>query len=83
MYKKALFLVSLGVLLLSACDISGGTGKSSKSAKKIDEDKAEEIMSEIKTRAEDQEDEPFSLEYHHRWVAFRPSRDQERTEGPL
>ena len=67
MYKKALFFVSLGVLLLSGCDMSmGGTGKNSKSAKKIDEEKAEEIMNEIKTRAEDQEEQPFSFEYHNK-----------------
>ena len=76
MYKKALFLVSLGVLLLSACDMSGGTGKSSKSAKKIDEEKAEDIMNEIKTHSEDQEEQPFSFEYIRKDVKGDDSEEE-------
>lgn len=76
MYKKALFLVSLGILLLSACDMSGGTGKSSKSAKKIDEEKAEDIMNEIKAHSEDQEEQPFSFEYIRKDVKGNDSEEE-------
>lgn len=61
MYKKVLFFVSLGALLLTSCSFSEAGGKSS-SAKKINEEKAGEMLTEIQTKLEENGPQPYSVE---------------------